>query len=786
MLDHRLTDVMPFRVSLILWFSIATVARGEVREAGQVCHAAQDLCQGHAGFAFVTDGWDLGAEDRLTWEASEVTFNQPAPLLPPTVEYFPRSGLPAPAAEFSRSLFGPQELERELIRRRRERYPAIATDRIDGAESSFRVTTDAGSLLRKSFSAPGAATQHRTPVVNDPRLRGSRVGAVAASGSYWIPARIDLDTPLNKLDSSLIDFVDVIEGPYSVRHGPGFRFLDVELLPTPRSSGGFQTQGLTGLDYQANGAQWSGRQHVWGGGQEWGFRVGYAHRTGSDYRTGDGMHLPTGYHSRELLCAFGLNPGPDQQLELSYLRMDQTDVEFPGYAFDLDRLVADGVGLRYSAIDQPAVDRWELDFWFNQTEFAGNAQNPGKRRQFPIFDYLDYKGLTDAVAASAGYRTALTWGDPQCCGLTVGTDLRWVRQELNEISSGITLGFPTEFSDRNSPIPDSRWVDSGVFAECRTPWGPGRWLTFGVRGDLTWTDIVDDPAKLAGVGTQTPQPTYAQVVGTDDYDRLLALASAYLVAEQELSGDARLLAGAGWAERPPNLTELYAAQPFMFVLQNGLNTVTGDPRLQPEKLLQLDLTAQWENEVTRAGLRGFHAWSWDYITFENLGVVTGPEAEQVNLKYANTSLATFTGFEAWGEHALRSWLSPFATASYVAATDHNRLGREPLPGIPPLDCRLGLRARDPQPAARWGLELVARIVDRQERVAVSLREQPTSGFAVWDLRGIWRCGDSLRMVAGVENFFDRSYREHLDYRSAFGAAVLQPGRNLYVGTEAVY
>ena len=36
---------------------------------------------------------------------------------------------------------------------------------------------------------------------------------------------------------------------------------------------------------------------------------------------------------------------------------------------------------------------------------------------------------------------------------------------------------------------------------------------------------------------------------------------------------------AGYAERPPTLTEMYAAETFMFVLQNGLNTVTGDPRL---------------------------------------------------------------------------------------------------------------------------------------------------------------------------------------------------------------
>lgn len=780
---------MPCRTCLLLVFSIwaaATIGPWGSRQAGRAAEAPDE--EGF-GYASVTDELAPVNEGRIEWQVDDVTFMQPVPLLPPTLEYQPQSRLPAPASELSLSLFGPQGPERELISRIRARYPSISTDRVDGAESAFRVTSDAGSLLRKSLSAPGAGTQRRTPIVTDPRLRGSRVGSLAASGSYWIPARIDLDTPLSNLDSSLIDFVDVIEGPYSVQQGPGFRFLDVELMPTPRSAGGFQTHGLTGLNYQVNGEQWAGRQHAWGGGEDWGFRVGYAHRTGSDYRTGAGTELPSSYHSRELVCSLGLDLAPDRQLELSYLRLDQTNVEFPGYAFDLDVLMSNGFEARYLVEAQPEYDRWELEFWYNQTEFAGNAQNPGKRRQFPIFNYLDYKGFTDAVAGSAGYRTSVTWGDPQSCALTVGTDLRWLRQELNEISSGLTLGpFPTPFSNVNSPIPDSRWVTPGVFAECRTPLGPGRWFTAGVRGDLTWTDIVDDPAKLAGVGTKDPQQTYAEVVGTDDYDRLLGLGSAYFVVEQEMASGWRLLAGAGWAERPPNLTELYAAQPFMFVLQNGLNTVTGDPRLQPEKLLQLDLSASWETEVCRAGLRGFQGWSWDYITFENLGVVAGPDAEQINLKYVNTASATFTGFEAWGERALQPWLSPFATASYVAATDQTRAGagREPLPGIPPLEFRLGLRLHEPQPAARWGLELAARIADSQDRVAASLREQPTPGFTTWDLRGVWQCYESLRVVAGIENLFDRNFREHLDYRSAFGDAVLQPGRNIYVGTEAVY
>jgi hypothetical protein len=44
------------------------------------------------------------------------------------------------------------------------------------------------------------------------------------------------------------------------------------------------------------------------------------------------------------------------------------------------------------------------------------------------------------------------------------------------------------------------------------------------------------------------------------------------------------------------------------------------------------------------------------------------------------------------------------------------------------------------------------------------------------------------LVSGVENFTDKNYREHLDFRSENPNAVsmLQPGANFYVGAEVTY
>ena len=84
------------------------------------------------------------------------------------------------------------------------------------------------------------------------------------------------------------------------------------------------------------------------------------------------------------------------------------------------------------------------------------------------------------------------------------------------------------------------------------------------------------------------------------------------------------------------------------------------------------------------------------------------------------------------------------------------------------------------------MELTARIVNDQRRVATSLLETSTSGFTVWDLRTFWRATDCLLVVAGVENFTDKQYREHLDFRAENGIAVYQPGVNFYFGSELSY
>jgi outer membrane receptor protein involved in Fe transport len=190
----------------------------------------------------------------------------------------------------------------------------------------------------------------------------------------------------------------------------------------------------------------------------------------------------------------------------------------------------------------------------------------------------------------------------------------------------------------------------------------------------------------------------------------------------------------------------------------------------------------------------------------------------------NTDLATLTGFEIASDYDLNPWLTPFVTISFVDGRDRTRNGNfatqragfnepkrqvaglprgsfsgpegtpsnvagpdeEPLPSIPPLETRLGIRVHEATDQPRWGIEIGLRIADNQDRVATSLLESPTAGFTVWDLRSQWQATRDLLLIAGIENIGDTNYREHLDFRSPSGISVFQPGRNIYFGGELAY
>lgn len=689
-------------------------------------------------------------------------------------------------------LFGDVNQINSLPEARRMDASSPAADAVFSAEATGRRTSDIGQLVQRSKAAHGVAIQHRTPIVSDTRVRGQRVGQVLASGSYWAPARMDLDTMMSKIDSRLIDNLILIKGPYAAKYGPGFRFVDFDFVHSPRYQQGRHLQGTTSATYQTNGEQWYGRTSLQGGGDRHGFFVSYGHSTANDYETGEsGFFMPSSFKSRDIFIAYGWDLSPTQSIEINALRLDQTDVEFPGLVYDLNFLVTDGYEVTYTDTAPGFADKFTAEFWYNRTRFEGDTLRASKNRQIPELQLslesssgFDGYAVTDGDGLSGGYRMESTFltGNGQ---VSVGTDLILLNQQLNDIEPEAPL------FDNNFPVPRSHSVDVGIYVEDIEQIDSCWTMTAGARVDGVFTDSDD---IVDGV------PIPLSDLKDADLDQEFLLGSAYLTSDYRFAPGWSINSGIGTAHRNPTLTELYVESSFIGSLQRGLTFLQGDPELESEKILQVDAGLQYEDDQTQFGVQTYYSWIHDYITYDLIDPAGTIDGFQQGAYFVNTDLATIAGAECFGQYAARNWLTLFGVVSYTEGRDLSRneparnsffpdrsdlagVDHEPLPGIHPLEGRMGVVIQDPSPQQRWGLEFMTRVVDNQDRVAESLDEVETPGFTTYDLRGYRRIGSCL-LTGGVENFTDKFYREHIDYRSGLG--VFRPGIGAYVGAEWRY
>jgi outer membrane receptor protein involved in Fe transport len=231
-------------------------------------------------------------------------------------------------------------------------------------------------------------------------------------------------------------------------------------------------------------------------------------------------------------------------------------------------------------------------------------------------------------------------------------------------------------------------------------------------------------------------------------------------------------------------------------LQSGFTRVIGDPELKPERDWQVDLGYKVDKERWRGSARAYYSWVVDYVTFFDDSVSDFDDARL--LRYVNTPLATLTGFELYGEYDVTTKLTPFAAMSYTEGRDQHL--DAPLPAISPLEGAVGFRYRDSEKGKRWSIDTGARMVAAQNELGTiemfngpTVVEQRTPGFTVCYIRGYWNYTKNLRLIAGIDNVFNRNYQEHLDLRlsgpTGFPAPetqALRPGISPYFGLNWLF
>ena len=239
--------------------------------------------------------------------------------------------------------------------------------------------------------------------------------------------------------------------------------------------------------------------------------------------------------------------------------------------------------------------------------------------------------------------------------------------------------------------------------------------------------------------------------------------------------------GVGHAARVPEATERYLALRRM-----GTDWV-GNPDLVPSRNTGLDAAVGFTRAGFRLDLGLYASHVSDYVTvYDQARRAMLPGVMNAMARsFANVD-ATLTGAELGGSLPIvfgRVFVS--GDVSYVRGRqdgDPSRgIAAGPLAEMPPLRGRVAARYDD----GRFFGSVEGVFAADQDRVDASLNEARTPGWGVLNASLGVRQG-RLRLTAGVANFFDRLYTDHLSYqRDPFrsGVRVPEPGRSLFANAS---
>ncbi len=241
--------------------------------------------------------------------------------------------------------------------------------------------------------------------------------------------------------------------------------------------------------------------------------------------------------------------------------------------------------------------------------------------------------------------------------------------------------------------------------------------------------------------------------------------------------------GLGHRTRAPIYVERYAWLPLEITagLADGNNHV-GRIDLKPERMWAVDggfdLDLGWLRFSPRLFwqriddyIQGLPADATPSVIDTPLEMVSAANGDPTPLVFSNVNAriwgADLRAVVTLGEHLLAS-----ATGLYNRGRRRDVADNLYRIAPPRLTLALGWQEES------WSVTAETRLVARQTKVSATNDERPTDGYAIVNLRGELRLGSGLRLIAGVENLFDRRYAEHLGGFNRVRGSVVPPGARL--------
>lgn len=668
-------------------------------------------------------------------------------------------------------------LDLDVVRERLEVTGTAARDSVEAREVRESFARDAGEALAR---LDGVHALRKGAIASDVVVRGFKgenLNVLIDGQRLYGACPNHMDPPAFHVDFAEIERIEVVKGPLDVTSS-GSLGGTVNLVTRDPDAGATFMARLSAASAAfvapATSASWAGPR--------WSVQGGASLRQGDSYVDGDGMKLTellpasasAAYRaSSRDRRAFDIATGwagversltAGSRLELSVARQEGEEQLYPYLQMDAEYDRATRTLLRYRA-ERPgsALRSLEASASYARVDHAMDDRNRvssvGAPRLYSMRTVArsEVAGARVEATAKGGERSSLRFG-------LEGYDRRW-----DAATSMAGMSYRPQAS-----LPDVGSTALGLYGELERTFGERLTLRAGARVDRA--EVEADRALAA-------TDLYFAYHGT----------RATSMARMLPSGNVAL----AWAPRPAwELTvslgrtmRLPDGQELFFGLKRMGSDWVGNPQLRPAANLEADVAMRYRGERLSLQLASWRAAVNDFITVverTRQNAVSGVTNSRAR-SFANVD-ARLVGGEASLQWTLGRHLLLVSGLSLVRGTQELAPARgvrdTDLPEMPPPTGRLALRYEP----GRWYVEAEGRAAARQDRVDADLGESPTPAWETLDLRAGLELG-RVRLVAGVDNLFDRAYVRSLSYqRDPFrvGVGVPEPGRTLLASVELRY
>lgn len=604
---------------------------------------------------------------------------------------------------------------------------------------------------------PGFSAIRNGGTNGDPVFRGmfgSRLNVLTDGTSMpgACPAR--MDAPTSYISPENFDKLTVVKGPETVIWGPGASAGTIRFdRDTPRfSEAGIRFDGtLEGGSYGRNDQA----ADLTVGNELFYARITANHSESQDYKDGSGKTVPSSWNKWNTDLTLGFTPDADTLFELT-AGTGNGEARYAGRSMDGTQFERESFGARFEKRNISSIVRKiEAQVYYNYADhvmdnFTLRAPDPMSAMPMPMSANVD--------RATWGGRLAATWRPFQSVDVVSGIDWQQSRHRSRDGTEADSY--------ENSPwVKDAQFGNVGLFSEATWYVSDLDRLVGGAR--LDFASATDD--RLTAGMMSMPNPT-ANERRTD------TLPGGFLRYERDLGRlPATLYAGLGHVERFPDYWELFSPD------LGPAGSVNAFQGVRPEKTTQLDIGAQFKTSQFEAWVSGYAGYVQDFILFDYAsGGMMGSTTTARNVD------ASIMGGELGASWRPAPRWQFGSTLAY--AWGRNRTDGTPLPQMPPLESRFTVG----YDTGTWSAGALLRVVSAQNRVAVNEGNVvgkdfgPSAGFATVALNAGYAVNKRVKLTAGVDNLFNRTYSEHLNLagNAGFGfpanTPVNEPGRTAWV------